>query len=85
MAIAEFGPFVHDSCLNDARDQPAALEYLTSLKVDVATHVRLLVATHWHDDHCRGLARVHAQAHSARIAFSAAFQRREFFSERHGL
>jgi beta-lactamase superfamily II metal-dependent hydrolase len=71
---------VVDSCLNERRDQPVALEYLNAMGVDVATQVRLIVATHWHDDHIQGLARVHSEAHSARIAFSAAILKKEFFT-----
>lgn len=70
---------VVDSCLNDAQDQPVALEYLASLGVDVAKQVRLVVVTHWHDDHIRGSARVYAEAASARFVCSAAFQNKEFF------
>lgn len=46
---------VVDSCL-DRYKKPAALSYLELLGIDVVTSVRLVVATHWHDDHVRGLA-----------------------------
>jgi hypothetical protein len=34
---------------------PAAAEYLASIGVDPATSVRLIIATHWHDDDIAGL------------------------------
>ena len=66
---------VVDSCVNRKTDEPAALEYLRLLNVDVASRVRLVVATHWHDDHIRGLARILDAAKSARFVDSAAFNR----------
>ena len=46
-----------DSCL-DANRRPRALAYLESIGVNPAQAVRLVVATHWHDDHIRGMARL---------------------------
>ncbi len=70
---------VVDSCLNDGRTEPIALEYLSSLGVDIASQVRLVVVTHWHDDHIRGAAQVFAEAVSAQFACSAACRTQEFF------
>lgn len=52
-----------DSCRG--KRTPASLEYLTTLGVD-ACDVKLIVATHWHNDHVRGLhdlVRACADAH----------------------
>ena len=43
-----------DSCL-DAKGIPAAIQYLRELGVDPTEEVQLVVATHWHDDHVRGM------------------------------
>lgn len=43
-----------DSC--GRADAPAALDYLRRIDVDPSEAVRMIVATHWHDDHIRGLA-----------------------------
>ena len=43
-----------DSC--GRADAPAALEYLAKVGVDPAEAVKLIVASHWHDDHMRGMA-----------------------------
>jgi hypothetical protein len=69
---------VIDSCI-DRRSGggPVALQYLRSLGVDVGTQVRLVVATHWHDDHIQGLAEILAEAKSARFVNSAAYQLHE--------
>ena len=46
-----------DSCIDD-EGNPRALEYLQSIGVDPTQEVDLIVATHWHDDHIRGMARL---------------------------
>ncbi len=70
---------VVDSCL-DANGKSVALTYLASLEVDIATQVKLIVATHWHDDHIRGIAQLLREASSARFACSAALRREEFMT-----
>jgi hypothetical protein len=69
---------VVDSCLNQSWDQPVALAYLDQLHVDVGRQVKLIVVTHWHDDHIRGISQVLRAASSARFACSAAIRRKEF-------
>jgi hypothetical protein len=71
---------VVDSCLNAARDKPIALDYLDLLGVNVATEVKLIVVSHWHDDHIRGIARLFEAATSAKFACSAALRSKEFFA-----
>ena len=68
---------VVDSCLNRQSGRPVALDYLRSLGVDVASQVRLVVATHWHDDHIRGIAEILRAAESARFVNSAAYAFRD--------
>ena len=46
-----------DSCFGKHRE-PAALAYLQGLDSDPAESVRLIVATHWHDDHIRGMGKL---------------------------
>ncbi len=71
---------VVDSCLNAAGDRPVALEYLERIGVDVARKVKLVVVTHWHDDHIRGISGVVLNATSARFVCSAALKSKEFFT-----
>ena len=58
--VVHFGQgewIIVDSCINDARE-PQALEYLRAIGVEPDEAVSLIVATHWHDDHIRGMAKV---------------------------
>ena len=64
---------VVDSCIDRRTQRPVALDYLASLRVDVAVRVKLVVATHWHDDHIRGLADVLLAAENAKFVNSAAY------------
>ena len=47
-----------DSCFDQRRRVQPALEYLRRIGHNPASAVRFIVATHWHDDHIRGLAEV---------------------------
>ncbi len=68
---------VVDSCVRpDGR--PAVLAYLDSIGV-LPTAVTHLVASHWHDDHIRGLGDVVAACPRATIVISAALECDEFF------
>ncbi|MCY3968240.1 MAG: MBL fold metallo-hydrolase, partial [bacterium] len=65
-----------DSCVTQTGD-PAALAYLESLGV-APNAVRWVVATHWHDDHIRGFAKLVEECSSARVIHSAALEDDEF-------
>ena len=54
-----------DSCLNRQTKGPAALDYLEEIGVKVPGNVRLIVSTHWHDDHIRGIAKLYEKCESA--------------------
>ncbi len=71
---------VVDSCLGEDGDKPVALEYLDGLGVDTSTQVKLIVATHWHDDHIKGCAKMLRAAESARFACSSALRCTEFMA-----
>lgn len=47
-----------DSCISAAASDPAPIHYLASIGVDPDLEVGLVVATHWHDDHIRGMERL---------------------------
>lgn len=49
---------VVDSCIARGQREPAVVEYLDELHCGALERVRLIVATHWHDDHIRGLASI---------------------------
>lgn len=67
---------VADSCL-DGSGHPAAVSYLRALGVNLSTAVKLVVSTHWHDDHIRGIAAALAEASTARFALSMALREPE--------
>lgn len=67
-----------DSCIEPTTKLPASLHYLTHINVDVDTSVRLIVATHWHDDHIRGISTVLSECNSADLAISIALRNNEF-------
>jgi beta-lactamase superfamily II metal-dependent hydrolase len=67
-----------DSCLDPRSKVPAALRYLADLNIEVADAVRLVVATHWHDDHIRGLGSIFDACTSARFVLSDALRGPEF-------
>lgn len=69
---------VVDSCV-EASGRAVALEYLAALGVE-PTSIRLVIATHWHDDHTRGLAEVVEAATGAGFVCSGALRRDEFLS-----
>ncbi len=70
---------VVDSCLGTDR-RPAALEYLEKLGTNPSDNVRLIVATHWHDDHIKGIAELVRVCDKAVFCCAAALREEEFLS-----
>ena len=68
---------VVDSCI-DKENTPVAIHYLNRLGVDPAEAVTLVVATHWHDDHIRGMARLVATCTNAKFCCAGVLCREEF-------
>ncbi len=71
---------VVDSCLGADAKTAVAIQYLQSLKVNLAEQVVLIVVTHWHDDHIRGMSQLVRACKSARFACSAALKTAEFLT-----
>lgn len=69
---------VVDSCCPSGSRTPAALAYLQQIGVDVASAVKIIVVTHWHDDHIAGISKVLEAAPSAKLYCSAALNGNEF-------
>ncbi len=67
-----------DSFIDAGSDTPVALDYLRRIGVDPSNAVRLIVATHWHDDHIRGIAKVFRAATNAVFSITGAFQEPDF-------
>lgn len=65
-----------DSCLDDHK-RPAGLAYLRDLGVSFE-QVKIIVATHWHDDHIGGLAEIVQECPEAEFVYSGALRTDEF-------
>jgi len=63
-----------DSCVDAGSKSPLVLDYLEALGVDVEIDVALIVATHWHDDHVRGISILCELARNAEFAISASIR-----------
>ena len=68
-----------DSCLDDA-GEPASISYLTKLGISIEDSVISVSASHWHDDHIKGLAKTVAACRSARLSLGAALTYSEFLA-----
>ena len=66
-----------DSCVNARTKVPQALDYLKALGVDPAESVDLVVATHWHMDHVKGIGRLTKTCRRANFCCPAVFTTRE--------
>ena len=75
---------VVDSCLCPDGN-PAALSYLREVGIDPSIAVDLIVATHWHDDHIRGLSKLVTACPAARFCCASALKTDEFLSVAAGL
>jgi len=69
-----------DSCIAPDSQLPASLDYLNNLKSCVGETVKLIVVTHWHDDHVRGISTVLNECKSSSLAVSGALQVDEFLN-----
>jgi hypothetical protein len=67
-----------DSCRDPIKRSIAPLDYLARIGVDPSVAVRLVVATHWHDDHVRGLSEIVEACTSARFVCASALTKDEF-------
>lgn len=65
-----------DSCLDPETGDPASATYLQRIGVN-AGDVRAIVASHWHDDHVRGLSRLVTAFPRAELQISSTFSDEE--------
>tara|TARA_R110000868_G_scaffold400051_2_gene674169 strand:+ start:22869 stop:23957 length:1089 start_codon:yes stop_codon:yes gene_type:complete len=72
------GWVIVDSCINPATKKAVALEYLYSIGVNPETDVKLVVISHWHDDHVRGMSDIVRCCVNAQVAISSALLEKEF-------
>lgn len=67
-----------DSCRVGNNQKAASLEYLETIGVDPAQAVRLIVATHWHNDHIKGLSQIVENSRSAKFVCPQVLTNKEF-------
>lgn len=65
-----------DSCIDPNSGAPASSTYLTRIGV-APNQVRTIVASHWHDDHVRGISRMAASYPEAEFLISSIFNNKE--------
>ncbi len=61
-----------DSCIDPDSNAPASETYLQQIGID-ANQVRAIVASHWHDDHIRGISQLADSYPDAEFMISAVF------------
>lgn len=69
-----------DSCIDHTTGEQPTLRYLQSIGVDVSTQVKVVLATHAHDDHIAGIADVYEAAGASTLVLSSAATSEEFFA-----
>jgi hypothetical protein len=70
---------VIDSCIDIDKDSCAPLDYLKLIGVD-PSNVILIVASHWHDDHVKGMSTLLETCINARFSCSLALAKDEFYA-----
>lgn len=69
-----------DSCSHPPYLESTPLKYLRRIGIDPVESVKLVVATHWHDDHIRGLSEVVRNCPNAGFVCSNALSSKEFLT-----
>lgn len=71
---------VVDSCQNPETKECLPLSYLQKLGVDVQTQVKLIICTHWHDDHILGMATLLRECKACEFYFASCTDRDKFLT-----
>lgn len=69
---------VVDSCMDPQTKESLPLQYLKSLHVDIASDVKLIVCSHWHNDHILGLDKLLDECKSASLALAITSDKSKF-------
>ncbi len=67
-----------DSCIFRNTDRPAPLLYLDTIGVNPNNSIKLIVASHWDDDHIRGISTIVREASQAKFFMSGAISDKKF-------
>lgn len=67
-----------DSLMYRPTENSIAIEYLQAIGVDPNTHLRRIIASHWHDDHVQGIAQLTKAASGATVVIPSCLVKEEF-------
>lgn len=70
--------FIVDSCEDPKSNLNLSLEYLREIKVDFSQSVKMIIATHWHVDHVKGISNIFSECKDAIFVLSDALKGDEF-------
>ncbi|MEN6434127.1 MAG: MBL fold metallo-hydrolase [Smithella sp.] len=71
---------VVDSCLDIKTGNPAVLDYFKAIGVSPNEAVKLIIISHWHDDHVRGLSNIVSACQTSPICCSSVLTKKEFLA-----
>ncbi len=69
-----------DSCLNPVTRKPIAIEYLEHIGVNPRTAIKILIISHWHADHIKGVSEIAKICPDTIICYSLALLKKEFLT-----
>jgi len=69
---------VVDSCFDPSYENCLPLLYLKEIGVDIKSEVKLIVCTHWHDDHIKGISQLYLNAEASEFCFSSVVDLKKF-------
>jgi beta-lactamase superfamily II metal-dependent hydrolase len=69
---------VVDSCINPNTKECLPLEYLKKIGVNISSDVKLIICSHWHDDHILGLSLLLDACQSAKFVITRTSDRKKF-------
>lgn len=69
---------VVDSYIDPISKESVPLQYLKSQGVNIASDVKLIVCSHWHNDHILGIDKLFEECKSASLAFAITSDKKKF-------
>lgn len=69
---------VVDSCIDPYTKKCIPLQYLIEAGVNIKQDVKLIVCTHWHDDHIQGISQLYQECESSKFCMAIAKDKRKF-------
>ncbi len=69
---------VIDSCINPNTKECLPLIYLREKGINLANDVKLIICTHWHDDHINGISQLLKECRNCQFVISKSIERKKF-------